>query len=62
MYSDDPDRDFLEHDRAAEEWLSRRPVCDICGHPIQEDIALRIDDMWICDDCVSANRRWIEED
>jgi hypothetical protein len=58
MYSDDPNKDFLEHDRKAEEWLESRPVCSICGKHIQDDHALYLDD-WICSDCVEENTRYI---
>lgn len=61
MYSSDPDKDFLEHDRQAETWLNSRPVCSICGEHIQEDIALRIDGEWICDKCAEEHREWIDE-
>lgn len=59
MYSADPVRDFMEHDREADMWLKSRPVCLVCGEHIQEEEALYIDD-WICLDCVKKNIKYIE--
>ena len=61
MFSDDPVIDYIHHEIEAEHWLERRPVCCLCGHHIQEDIALKLDGEWYCDKCVGENRQWIEE-
>ena len=50
------------HDADMEKRLSRLPECDFCGERIQQDKALYIMGLWICDDCISNNMQWIEED
>ena len=39
----------------------RHPVCDCCGEPIQEDCALHYKGFWLCGECVSNNKEYIEE-
>ncbi len=51
MYSSDPVRDFEEHDREAEKWLNSRPICDMCGHHIQEDYYFDADGDTLCERC-----------
>lgn len=41
--------------------VDRRPVCDCCGGPIQEDCALHYKGFWLCGECVSNNEEYIEE-
>ena len=32
------EQDFEEREAKQERWLASRPVCDLCGEPIQEDV------------------------
>lgn len=35
--SDDPIADFNRKDRAETKWLAKKPVCEYCGHQIQDE-------------------------
>lgn len=54
MFTDDPLRDFFEHEAEQEEWLRKRPVCRCCGEPIQDDIAVDLGDGLVCMPCIEA--------
>ena len=60
LYTDDPGRDAYMHDMAAEEWLAARPVCQICGNPIQDDRAVMIGGAYICFGCIEENTVYLE--
>lgn len=55
-------QEFLRDDAAKARWLSKRPVCDYCGEPIQEDSAIYLNNEWICDSCADDFRRCIEDE
>lgn len=42
-------------------WEMSRPICDICGEPIQEAVYYRILDKNICEGCLRDCRQWVEE-
>lgn len=42
--------------------VRRRPHCEICDEPIQQDDAVFIGGDWYCDECLHDSRRWIEEE
>ena len=62
VMTDDPLRDFEEHDRMKEEWLAGRPVCASCGEPIQEEMAYLIAGEYYCESCVRAARTYLPEE
>lgn len=46
------EQDFERHEQEQEKWLSSRPVCDLCGEPIQDDIYFEPEPGDIlCEDC-----------
>lgn len=49
---------WFEHQ--AEKWLESRPICSVCGEPIQDESAVLIRDEWICDECLEGFRRFID--
>lgn len=49
-----------DHLRAAERWLESRPVCDVCGQPIQESKMYEIENEDICPDCIMGWLRQFE--
>ena len=51
----DPVDEFLEHDNKQGEYLSKLPVCDECGEPIQEDWCYEINGKPVCSDCIERN-------
>ena len=61
ILTDDPVHDFDQHDREQAERLRRRPVCGVCGEPVQDDVALKIFDEWICSKCVEDNMRIVPD-
>lgn len=48
--TNDPIADFMRRDAAQQEWLDKRPVCECCGEPIQEERAYYYADYWFCTD------------
>ena len=46
------EQDLARHEREQEEWLKSRPVCDLCGEPIQDDVFYEPEPgMVYCYDC-----------
>ena len=54
FYSDDPIADFCRHDAEQNMWLSKRPICADCDQHIQDERAYHINDVFLCEDCMSA--------
>ena len=54
MLSCDPEREFDIRDAEEARWLRSRPVCDICGEPIQEDHYYDLNSEIVCDDCLDS--------
>lgn len=54
FYTDDPIADFYAHDAEQEKRLARLPVCDECGHHIQNDHFYLINGENICPDCLEC--------
>lgn len=52
--TDNPIRDFLNHEKEQEDWLSRRPECADCGEHIQDEHAYYINGEWMCQSCMST--------
>lgn len=50
------------HERKAESWLARRPVCYECGEHIQDDECWEMNSELICTDCLEANHKKCTED
>ena len=46
----------------ADAWASRRPRCDECLKPIQEDMALHFGKVWICERCQRKLTEYIPDD
>ena len=62
MWSDDPLRDFQNHDLEESDRLKMRPVCYECGEPITEDYAYRISGNMYHRDCLEHYKVNIEEE
>ena len=50
-FTDDPERDFLNHDRKQGERLNRLPKCELCGDPIQNGYAFEYEGDLYCEEC-----------
>lgn len=50
-YSDDPLKDFNNHDEEQNRWLATLPICADCGEPIQEEYCYEYNDEYICPRC-----------
>jgi formylmethanofuran dehydrogenase subunit E len=59
MYSDDPVRDFLYHDREQQRRANRRPKCSVCGEPIWEGLYVEKDDEPMCEECLQEEYGFI---
>jgi formylmethanofuran dehydrogenase subunit E len=53
---------FRRHDAEQEEWLSKRPVCEYCGEPIQDDYLYKIGGELYCEECMNDLFRHDAED
>ena len=61
-YTDDPIADFDRYEADRERKLNRLPKCAECGHPIQQEDAVKIKNQWYCDDCLEDMRERIDYD
>lgn len=50
------------HDFEIEERLSKLPVCDECGHHIQDEHCYCINGNYICEDCLNDRYRVCVDD
>lgn len=55
--TDDPIRDFEQHDAEQNMWLEKMPVCADCDEHIQDETAFYINGEWICENCMDSYRR-----
>ena len=46
----------------ADAWASRRPKCDECLKPIQEDSAIHFGSFWICERCQQKLTEYIPDE
>lgn len=60
MYTSDPVADFERYDYYKEKKLQKRPICAWCGEPIQDDVAIYLDNEWVCLDCINELKRSID--
>ena len=44
-----------------EYWITRRPICDECGHHIQDNDLYVIHGKIMCPECVEDCRRWTDD-
>lgn len=58
----DPIADFMRRDAEQQKWLDKRPVCDGCGEPIQEQQAFYYADEWFCMECEEECKESVWED
>lgn len=58
MWTNEPLDDFHRHDAMQEDRLSRCPICDCCGEPIQEDYYYETDEGIFCDNCFEDEVLW----
>lgn len=54
---------FLEdEEKQYRRWLKTRPLCKVCLQPIEARFAYRIDDEWICEDCIDEMRELVGDE
>ena len=54
-------QDEWEHEQNQMAWLDSRPVCDVCGDPIQEDYYYEIGDMMLCERCIQECKTFVQD-
>ncbi|MBQ6765322.1 MAG: hypothetical protein IJP45_09105 [Paludibacteraceae bacterium] len=54
------ERDLDRHLSEEEAWLSRLPVCDVCGEPIQSEYMYEYNGDKICEDCMECCKVSVE--
>lgn len=52
---------FKQHDYETGQRLSKFPVCDCCGNPIQDESYHRVGSLNICDRCLGEMKVEVEE-
>ena len=45
------EQDLQKREREQEAWLNSRPVCDVCGEPIQDEYFYKPEDEIMCESC-----------
>lgn len=60
MYVPDNFDAYDAYEKEQERWLAKRPKCAWCGEPIQEECAYRINDEWVCEQCIDDRREYID--
>jgi RNA polymerase-binding transcription factor DksA len=43
---------FRRHQAEQDAWLDKRPLCEHCGEPIQDDYLYKIDGALYCEECM----------
>lgn len=51
---------FREHEAKEAAWLAKRPVCALCGEPIQDEYAWELEDdgELYCEEC---RNQWLDD-
>lgn len=53
---------FLAHQAKQDAWLRKRPICEECDKPIQDDYLYDVDGMVLCEKCMKEQYRKDTED
>ncbi len=48
-------------EREAERWLTKRPICDDCEKPVQDETFYLINGECICPSCMENYKKWTED-
>lgn len=62
MWTDNPERDFLHHDREQERALQCLPICHKCGHRVQDEHYYLIGGLIYCPECLDDEFMYYTED
>ena len=60
-YTDNLSADIRHKLDDDDKWINARPVCDECGHHIQDHDLYVIHDKIMCPECVEECRRWTDD-
>lgn len=58
--TNDPVEDAENYFWEQNEWLSKRPVCDVCGYEVQEDHYYDINGRIFCSHCIDDCKAYID--
>lgn len=61
MYVPDNYDAYNRHEAEQEAWLEKRPICECCGEPIQDDYLYDVDGVIYCEDCMRESFRQSSE-
>ena len=53
---------WLRREAEHKRWLSRRPHCDECEKPIQDEMCFEFEGMLICEECLELNHKKFTDD
>lgn len=59
-YCPDALSQFYYRERCIEDGMKSLPKCEICGEPIQQEMAVYIDGVYYCDECLHDHRVCID--
>lgn len=53
---------YRRHEAQQEAQLAKRPICDECGEPIQDDFLYEVNGVIYCENCMQESFRHSTED
>lgn len=60
--TDDPVRDYERYDAEQYKLEQKLPICPLCGERIYTERAVKLDGVYICDDCIEDSKEYISID
>lgn len=61
-YTDDPPADWDAHCREMDYLHGMLPMCEECGHHIEDEHCYEFNDVYICEECLDKNHKKRTED
>ena len=57
QYTDDPPADYDAYCRNQDYLHGMLPMCEECGHRIEDEYTFEFNDTYICEECLERNHR-----
>ena len=61
MYVPDNYDEYKKHEAEQEAWLNKRPICEECEEPIQDETLYDIGGHLYCKSCIDNFEKWTED-